>query len=206
MIKNYIFDFGNVFAEFIPEKLCAPYVEEGEGKKRIVDAVFSREYWDKLDSGEYDDNEAKAEIKKRLSEDEGELALRIFDAWIGNMAPIDGMRELLSEIKKTDKKLYLLSNISKDFAKTYHNYPWISELFEKFDGLVFSGTIGMIKPSPEIFGYVLDKFGLKAEESLFIDDSLQNIKGAESIGIKGYLFDGDADKLRIYLMQQEDEK
>ena len=73
------------------------------------------------------------------------------------------------------------------------------ELFSHFDGLVFSGPLGIVKPSAEIFNYVLDRFGLHASESIFIDDSAINIAGAKAVGIHTYHFDGDAQKLRSAL-------
>ena len=76
---------------------------------------------------------------------------------------------------------------------------WIKELFSHFDGLVFSGVVELVKPNADIFEYLLKEFDLKAKDCMFIDDNAANIKGAESVGIKGYLFDGDADKLREYL-------
>ena len=109
------------------------------------------------------------------------------------------MEQLILDIRKTDKKLYLLSNISIGFAKNYSKVSWIKNLFDCFDGLVFSGNIGMVKPSSDIFEYLIKTFNLKVDECLFIDDSLKNIEGAKLVGIEGYLFDGDAIKLRNYL-------
>ena len=94
---------------------------------------------------------------------------------------------------------YLLSNISIGFSQTYHTVPWIRSLFEQFDGLVLSGTIHMAKPDLEIYEYILKKFSLKAEDCVFIDDNKNNIEGCEKVGIKGYLFDQDVEKLRKFL-------
>ena len=102
------------------------------------------------------------------------------------------------DIHNSGKKLFLLSNISEGFAKTYPEVKWIKELFNNFDGIVLSGTIGKAKPNKDIFEYVLEKFGLNADECLFIDDSPKNISAAKSVGIDGYIFD-DADKLREFL-------
>ena len=57
----------------------------------------------------------------------------------------------------------------------------------------------MVKPHAEIYEYLLNTYKLKAEECIFIDDRLDNIEAGEKLGIKGYLFDGDAEKLRGYL-------
>ena len=64
---------------------------------------------------------------------------------------------------------------------------------------MLSGPIKMAKPQKEIFEYVLDSFNLCHEDCLFIDDVEDNIKGAESAGIKGYLFDGDAEKFKKFI-------
>ena len=134
-----------------------------------------------------------------MPEELKECACKVYDGWVKTMTPVANMQELISDIKKTDKKLYLLSNISIGFADTYTEVPWIKDILENFDGLVFSGKVGMVKPDRDIFEYILSNFSLKAGECLFIDDSPVNIEGAKSVGIKGYLFDGDAQKLRDYL-------
>ena len=109
------------------------------------------------------------------------------------------MQKLIQDIHKTGKKMFILSNISKGFKESYNKIDWITELFSFFDGLVFSGEIGMVKPDTKIFEYILSKYNLKSEECLFIDDSEINIKGAADANINGYLFDGDAEKLRKYI-------
>lgn len=199
MIKNYIFDFGNVLAEFYPEKLTKPFVEDEKLRKEISEIAFDRLYWDKLDDGSITDEEVKEGILSRTDETTGKLACRVYDNWINSLTPVPYMEKLICDIRKTDKKLYLLSNISIGFAEKYGEVKWIKELLACFDGLLFSGPLGKVKPKKEIFEHLLREFNLKADECLFIDDSEKNILGAEKAGIKGYLFDGDAEKLRDYL-------
>lgn len=198
MIKNYIFDFGNVLGEFYPDRLTAPFVEDEEANKRIAEVVFDRLYWDKLDWGHITDEEVKEGICSRLSEEDSEIGCRVYDNWVQTMTPVKGMEKLVEDIHNSGSKLFLLSNISEGFAKTYAEVKWIKELFDNFDGIVLSGTIGKAKPNKDIFEYVLEKFGLNADECLFIDDSPKNISAAKSVGIDGYIFD-DADKLRDFL-------
>ena len=199
LIKNYIFDFGNVLARFQPDELTAHHVSDIRLKKYVSEVAFDRVYWDKLDIGSISDEEVKSEIRKRVSGEIGDLACTVYDNWVRNLEPVENMEQLIYDIKKTGKGLYLLSNISIGFASSYRNVRWIKELFDCFDGLVFSGVVKMVKPDERIYRHLLEKFGLKAEECLFVDDSEINIAGAETMGIKGYLFDGDAKKLREYL-------
>lgn len=196
MIKNFIFDFGNVLAEFYPEKLTAPYVEDPDMRKQISEIVFDRSFWDGLDDGSVSDEDARAEIRKRISGDMQDVAIKVYDNWIENLTPVPHMQKLVEDIKKAGGKLFILSNISIGFAEGYGKVKWIKELFSSFDGLVFSGTINKVKPNKDIFEYLLNKYNIKADETIFIDDSKKNVLGAEDVGIKGYLFDGDADKLR----------
>lgn len=199
MIKNYIFDFGNVLAQFYPDKLTAPFVKDEETNKRIREVVFDRLYWDKLDWGHITDDEVKAGICSRLSEEDGKIGCMVYDNWVKTMIPVKDMEKLVKDIHNSGSKLYLLSNISIGFAKTYCEVKWIKELFDNFDGLVLSGTIGKAKPNKDIFEHLLKEFDLNPDECLFIDDSPKNIEGAKEVGIDGYIFDGDAHKLREFL-------
>ena len=201
MIKNFIFDFGNVIAQFYPEKFTEKYISDEETIKYISGIVFDRLYWDRLDNGTITDEEVKEAIKSRVPDELKEVACRIYDNWVNDLVPVNGMTELIEDIHKSGKKLYLLSNISTCFAKSYHNVEWINKLFSVFDGLVLSGEINIVKPSAEIFEYLLSKYNLSREECIFVDDNKANITGAEKAGIKGYLFDGDAEKLRTAISE-----
>lgn len=199
MIKNYVFDFGNVLAHFDKYDLTAAHISDPETAATVSEVVFDRLYFDKLDNGTITDDEVKTEVCKRLPPDLHDVARTVYDKWVVSMPPIDGMPELIADIKAKGAKLYLLSNISVGFAKRYHECPWIKELFSLFDGLVFSGPIGMTKPNRDIFEYLLEKYSLDAKECIFIDDSELNINGAKAAGLNTYRFDGNADKLREYL-------
>lgn len=196
MIKNYIFDFGQVIVHFLPQELTAAVVSDPADCQLVCETIFDRLYWDRLDDGTTTDDRLKAEACSRLPRRLHTLACQAYDEWIQNLRFIDGMPQLVRDIKNSGGRLYLLSNISVGFAQQYPNVPHIAELFSLFDGLVFSGPLGITKPGKEIFAHLLDTYGLKAEESIFIDDAPRNIAGARAAGIRGYLFDGDVQKLR----------
>ena len=198
MIKNYIFDFGKVLVHFDPDYMTAACVEDPEAAAQISPVVFDRLYWDPLDWGGITDDEIKAACHVRLPEHLHSLADEVYDRWMEHLPFIPGMPELVRDIKAAGGKLFLLSNISISIAENWHKVPQLKTFFTQFDGLVFSGPLGIIKPSPEIFRHVLDTYGLKAEESIFIDDNIANIRGAEAVGIPTYHFDADAAKLRSY--------
>lgn len=188
-----------MLVEFEPEYFTSFYIKDTDDLKTVSDVVFDRLYWDKLDDGTITDDEVTTAIRNRLPERLQKDAVSAYENWIKNLKPIDGMTDILKELKSKGNKLLLLSNISKGFANSYKNVPHINDILSLFDGLVFSGPIGLVKPNKEIFEHLLEKYDIKAEESIFIDDNAANIKGAETSGIKGYLFDGDVEKLKKFI-------
>lgn len=196
MIKNVIFDFGQVLVRFDPTYMVGLYVSDDRDKTLLADVVFDRLYWNELDKGTLGDEELLLLARERLPERLWNVAETIYRNWIIHLPPIDGMAELIRFIKATyNVRCFLLSDISKYFAENCDKAP----ILQLLDGCVFSGPLGITKPSKEIFEHILNKYGLSAEETVFIDDKDQNIAGANAVGIRGYVFDGDVSKLRRYL-------
>ena len=196
MYKNIIFDYGQVIISFDPYYMTKAYIEDETLCRELCPIIFDRLYWDRLDNGSISDSEVKAEIKKRVSAEHFELCEKVYDNWYYNNPVVPGIREIIEELKKQGARLYLLSNISIGFSENYTSIPEVSDILSLFDGLVFSGPIGMNKPNRDIFEYLLNKYNLKAEDCVFIDDSEKNIKGAAEVGINTILFTGDAEKLK----------
>ena len=195
MIKNVIFDFGQVLVHFEPSYMVGVYCTDKDDQALLEEVIFDRLYWDELDKGTISNEQTLKGIKSRIPERLWELADKIYYNWIYNIPEIDGMSELIDYIKSKGIKTYLLSNISKYFAEHINEVP----ILNKLDGLVMSGPIGIVKPSQEIFSHLCQKFDILPSESIFIDDRNDNIEGARKFGIQGYVFDGNAEKLREYL-------
>ena len=175
------------------------YVADGQDRKLLEEVVFDRQYWDLLDRGDISDEALKAKVRTRLPERLHAAADRIYDHWIENLIPIEGMEELIRKIKQTGAGVYLLSNISQGFAKTYMTIPHINEVLSLFDGFVFSGTVHLAKPDLSIFRYLLDRYSLEPKTALFIDDNEKNIFAAKKIGLQTYRFNGDVRSLNSYI-------
>ncbi len=194
MIKNVVFDFGMVLVKFEPEYMTSRYVEDKDDVKLVSEVLFDRLYWDRLDAGTISDEEVVRESCKRLDVRLHKAVSEIYDNWMYNLPEIEGMRELLKKLKGKEIPLFLLSNISETFAKRSGDISILSY----FDKCIFSAVCGYKKPSIDIFNYLLDTCNIKAEETLFVDDSEKNINGAKKAGLTAYLFDGDSKKLEAY--------
>ena len=97
----------------------------------------------------------------------------------------DYSRGWIEELKSRGYKIYLLSNYSQD------HFQYVSRKFSFFgleDGMVISYTLRLLKPDHRIYEALYEKYGLKPEECVFLDDSEQNVEGAEATGMKGIVF------------------
>ncbi len=196
MIKNIVFDLGNVLIRFDEENMVGKYVSDKEDATLLRTVILDRLYWDKLDAGTLSDEEAVEAFKTRLPERLWAVSKEIYYNWIYNIPPIEGMEELVQDLKRENRaRLFLLSNISTYFAENEGVLPVLSLLEKR----IYSAVCGMVKPNREIFEYLCRECNILPEETLFIDDNTANIAGAQAVGITGYLFDGDAKKLRAYI-------
>jgi putative hydrolase of the HAD superfamily len=94
----------------------------------------------------------------------------------------------LDSLKEKGLKIYLLSNYPKSIF-ALHEERGKFTFIDKIDGRVVSGFEGMVKPDAEIYKLLMDRYGLKAEECVFIDDRPENIEAAKALGMEGIVFE-----------------
>ena len=196
MIKNVFFDCGQVLIRYNETEIAAQYVDTPEEAEFLGRIAMARKYWNLFDEGTLTEADYLEQVKKELPERLHKTVEKLVWGWIGNCPMIDGMEDIVRDVRKAGKKLYLLSNFNKRLRA--EPYPILSE----FDALVISGEINKVKPDRAIYDYLLATYALNPEECIFIDDNPANIAMAESLGITGYLFDGDVAKLRAYLEKE----
>ncbi len=110
-------------------------------------------------------------------------AERLFDdSWIDDFYEVEEMTSYIDRLKPYFH-VYLLSNVDPQEMEMIRKKPF----YEKMEGAFFSCLEGTAKPDEECFLSFLEKYGLKAEECLFIDDSVKNIEAARKLGLKTYL-------------------
>ncbi len=194
-MKNVIFDFGMVLVKFLPSYMVGRYVSEPADAALLAEVVFDRVYWDRLDAGTIEDEEVMAACRTRLPARLWEAADTIYYNWIYNLPEIEGMRELIADLKTRGVRCYLLSNISRYFAAHSHEI----DILRLLDGCVYSAVCGLAKPDTAVFTYACEKFGIVPADTLFVDDRAENVAAAVSVGMEGFVFTGDADALRSML-------
>lgn len=184
MIRNIIFDFGSVLVDWNPERLYGPYFNDDAKMRYFLTEICPHAWNAQADAGR-----STAEItEERVAvHPEWEKEIRMyFGQWIKMMGEqIPGMQELVEELKNRGYRLYGLTNWSAEtFPLVKDNYP----VFRLLDGIVVSGEEKIAKPDPGIFSILLQRYGLKPEECLFIDDNPKNVSTGESLGIRGLVF------------------
>jgi 2-haloacid dehalogenase len=103
--------------------------------------------------------------------------------------PIEETVEILRRLKAAGVPCYALTNMETEtFPLRVKRFPFMSW----FDGAVVSAYEGVVKPDPEIFRRLLERFELTAESTLFVDDSARNVQAAQRLGIQAVLFESPA--------------
>lgn len=189
MIKNVIFDFGNVIATFDPLAICGKYAACEEDARLLAGVVFD-ERWADLDAGRIEYEQYIEDSMERIPERLHGEARALFDGWCGDLPPIEATAWLADELRKKGYRLYILSNAPVCFSERVEKYAFARQV----DGAVYSAEIRMEKPGAAIYRHLLEKYDLKAEECFFLDDKPCNIEGARACGLHGMVYTGDAER------------
>lgn len=181
MIKNIVFDLGNVLISFRPSEFFDKKNYPENIKATILSDIFGSKEWAMLDKGEVNTTEAIDTIALKSSLKKEEIT-HIFNLRTELMFPLDPNVKLLPELKKRGFRLYFLSNFPMDiFEEIKTGYYF----FKYFDGGIISSEVKFSKPDSRIYEILLEKYSLIPEECLYIDDLEINVKAAEAVGMKG---------------------
>ena len=184
MFKNIVFDFGGVLLDWNPHYLYDPYFGDVEKAEWFLTHICTYEWNAQHDNGK-PIAEGTAELIALHPEWEKEIQM-YYDEFMKMMGgQIPGMEELVKQLKANGQRVFGLSNWSVEtFALVRPVYP----MLDLMEDMVISGVEKVMKPDHRIFELALDRFGIKAEETVFIDDNPNNVKAANELGIHGILF------------------
>ena len=191
MIKNIVLDMGNVLLNFDPEAVLNKFCSSDDEKKVIRKELFNGPEWLMGDRGDIKDSDRFDLVKLRVPEKYHEALKNCAFKWDFCMDPLPGAREFCEAVKEQGYGIYVLSNASDLFYKYFPNLLPL----DFFDGIFVSSDYKMLKPDEEIYRTFLEKYGLKADECLFIDDREENVIGAKAVGFNGFVFSGDYGKI-----------
>jgi epoxide hydrolase-like predicted phosphatase len=186
MIKNVIFDLGNVLISFKPSEYFEKKNFPEAIRTTILSDVFGSNEWILLDKGEITTEEAIEAISRKSSLRRQEIA-HIFNLRTDLMFPLDPNVRILPGLKKRGLKLFYLSNFPIDiFEEVRSGYYF----FRHFDGGLISAEAKHSKPDRRIYEILTERYSLIPSECLFIDDMEINVISAMEFGMKGLVTNG----------------
>lgn len=186
-IRNVVFDLGGVMINYNPRQFIDDLGYHGELGEKLSNAIFMDPVWAQMDSGVFSNyTEALPVFIQHHPQLEKEIRSFFTPDWYEVYTiKRDTERILFDWVYDKGLDIYILSNFSRDgFAYVEKKYPF----FKKAKGYVVSAYERLVKPQPEIYRLLLDRFGLKADECVFIDDYPVNIEGARAAGMNGIVF------------------
>ncbi len=194
--KTIVFDFGGVLIDWNPRHLYKKMFSSETEMEWFLENICTTEWNLKIDAGK----PFAVSVAERSSQypewiDKIEAFHKRWPEMLGGEIP--GTVEILEEILQKGHKVYGLTNWSAEtFPIAQARYPSLRLM----DGIVVSGEEKLIKPDPEIFRILLERYSLKPANCIFIDDNLHNIEASRKLGFEGIHFI-DPDGLRDALSQ-----
>ncbi len=185
MARIVVFDVGNVLLSWDPH---VPY--RGRFPDEASIAAFFEEIgfyaWNLENDRGRPWDQAVAELSAEFPQHAELIALAHREWAAGVRGPIAGTVEILRRLKSAGVPLYAITNFSSE--KWRETLPRFEFLRESFLDVVVSGDEKMVKPDPRIYELLLKRNGLKAEDCVFVDDSLVNVEGARAVGLQAIRF------------------
>ena len=180
IVKKFLFDLGNVFFDWNPERILKPIFNDDERMNFFINNISFPLLDTRCDAGITIEVAVNDAIKKFP---EFEKEIKLYYPNHGNM--VGGLFQktvdVFYKIKELNYPCFVLSNWS---AETYEGMEETYPFLKDFDGKIISGRDFLIKPDPAIYELAISRFDLIPQETLFIDDRLDNIEAAQKLNFQ----------------------
>ena len=187
MIKNIIFDIGNVLVHFRPLEVMAELGMDEDTVQAVADATLRSPLWCELDRGVIPEETVIQMMKQTAPDSHKDDVQAFFDKGTPLLVKsFDYSAGWLKSLKEKGYQIFLLSNYPERFFEMHskNNFTFMQYI----NGKIVSGYVKKIKPDIEIYSLLLNQYSLTPQECVFIDDVKENIEGAEKAGIHGIHF------------------
>ena len=178
MIKNVLFDMGNVLIRFAPEVFVRNAGVSGDDQKLLLRELFGSIDWIELDRGTIGEAEIIERCTARVGEPLRGAVEKLVGRWDRPELPVEGMKALTDELYEKGYGLYLLTNAGPRHREYWPRFA-AAEHFPE-ERVYRSADVHLLKPDPAFYEGALGKFGLDRAECVFIDDSAANAERART--------------------------
>ena len=179
-VKKFLFDLGNVFFDWSPERVLKPMFADDERMNFFINNISFPLLDTRCDAGITIEVAVNDAIKKFP---DFEKEIKLYYPNHGNMVGgfFQKTVDIFYKVKNLNYPCYILSNWS---AETYEGMEETYPFLKDFDGKIISGRDFLIKPDPAIYELAISRFDLVPQETLFIDDRLDNIEAAQKLNFQ----------------------
>ncbi len=184
MIRNIVFDIGNVLAGFVWREFYQSFGFSGEVFEKLADATVRSPFWNEMDRGKLTDDQLLAGFIQNDPTVEPQLR-QIFENIKGMILRYDYAIPWLRELKEKGYGVYYISNFAH---KAYVECRDALDFLPEMDGGILSYQDQLIKPDPEIYRLFCRRYHLEAGQCVFIDDTPANVAAAQKEGMEGIVF------------------
>lgn len=185
-VKNIIFDVGQVLVSYDWESYLKAFHFSAEEEKLIAEKVFKSQIWNERDRGLFPEEEYRKQFIAELPAEYEADVKRVIEESGKAIGIKDYAETWTSYLKSQGYHLYILSNYSQFMLD--QTRPGKMPFLKNMDGVIFSCEVQQIKPEADIYETLLSRFGLKPEESVFLDDRPENCEAARKLGIHAIEF------------------
>lgn len=202
MIKNIIFDLGNVILGYDKERVAREFTSNIDEIKFIKEKIFDSPEWELLDLGIITNDEAIQIISKKEDPKYAKLIDVFFHEWYKVQSINKDTINIAKQLKERGYNIFVLSNMAKE---TYEYFKDL-DFFKLSTGIVISAYENIKKPDEKIFKILLERYNLKPEDCLFIDDddTGKSYDISNRLGIKGRRVKPNDSKDVLKLLKEND--
>ena len=193
MIKNLVFDLGNVLIEWNSEKILTSFEPEKERRQILRQAIFDSGVWHQTDKGELRLKEACDKVLVQLDDSYHPTVQNIFYNWYEVVEVYSGLQEQIGLWADRGYRIYILSTTCEIFYRI--EKAGLLPIYTLLSGYILSSEVGVVKPEPEIYQTLLRKYGIDPTESVFIDDIQANLDTAAELGFETILAEKESDNI-----------
>jgi len=194
MIKNLVFDLGNVLIEWNSEKILTYFETEKVRRQVLRQAIFESGVWHQTDKGELSLKEACEEVLAQLDASYHSVVKNIFYHWYEVVHVYSDLQERIRLwANQGGYRIYILSTTCEIF---YHiEKAGLLPIYPLLSGYILSSEVGVVKPEAEIYQKLLKKYNLNPVESVFIDDIQANLDTAAELGFETILSTSETENI-----------
>ena len=193
ILKNLVFDMGNVLIEWNSEKILKAITEDINLQDLLRKEVFETGLWVETDEGVKTREEVIEIVTGKLGEDYRNEITQLLRYWYKYVDVFTKVQDRIIELSKSGYSIYILSNTAFTF------YDLVKEGYlpatSVAKGMVLSCEEKVLKPDEKIYNILLERYNLDPHDTMFFDDLPKNIWGAARCGINGFVVENESELL-----------